>query len=67
MREVWVRRDGTLAVHALTDAPGYAPAGESAVLPGFPLTVAADLLRRRGELRKTDLLRTFREGLADPA
>ena len=62
--ELWVWRNGAPAVNRLTDGPPadrtYEPVDASEALPGFPLDLAADLLRRRNELRTPDLLRTFR-------
>ena len=58
--EVWVWADGAITVRRLGEAGEYREAGESAVLPGFPIGVAASLIERRNDAAHHELLAEFR-------
>ena len=60
--ELWVWRDEAIAVRTL-GAGGYAPADDSANLPGFPFALAAELIASRNAESQTALLRRFREAV----
>jgi Uma2 family endonuclease len=58
--EVWVWREESLAVHVLSAAGTYEARSKSAVLPGFPLSTAVEILGLRASMSDTELIRRFR-------
>ena len=61
--EVWVWADDGLTARHLANNGEYERVSESAELPGFPLSAAAELIARRGELSAGRLVAAFRETL----
>ncbi len=59
--EVWRWKDDELDVFQLDTQGRYIRCEESRVLPGFPIAIAVDVLRRRSLEDETTLLRGFRE------
>jgi Uma2 family endonuclease len=57
--EVWWWRDGLVAIYVL-EADGYAARAASAVLPGFPMALATELVDAPS---LADAMRTFRRAL----
>ncbi|QDT15363.1 Uma2 family endonuclease [Alienimonas californiensis] len=60
---VWNAADGSLAAHRLSESGGYAVTADSVELPGFPLAVAAELIRTRGDRDDGELQAAFAERL----
>ena len=77
VREVWVWEEDvegreTLTVLILADAADpadrtFVDAEHSALLPGFPLAAAANLLARRADLGAPGVVREFTASLAEPS
>lgn len=59
--EVWRWRNETLQVFRLGANEEYAPQEESQALPGFPVSVAAELLRQRRQQSELAIIKQFRE------
>ena len=60
---VWDARDGSLTARTLGEDGEYRVVTRSAELPGFPLKLAEDLIRRRGGLKYWELIAEFNAGL----
>jgi Uma2 family endonuclease len=61
--EVWVWRADALTVYVLAKNGIYEERSESAMLPGFPLSSAVELLDLRTSMSETQLMRRFREAI----
>jgi Uma2 family endonuclease len=61
--EVWVWRADMLTVYVLSKSGVYEEHNESDMLPGFPLSNAAELLDLRTAMSETELMRRFRDAI----
>jgi Uma2 family endonuclease len=61
--EVWVWRGDAVTIHVLSNAGSYEARDDSAVMPGFPLSTAAEFLGHRHTMSDTELVRRFREAI----
>jgi hypothetical protein len=62
---VWRWHNESMEIVVLSGASGYVPQVASACLPGFPMLVIGDLLRRRHTMGNNALLREFRRLAAE--
>ena len=60
---VWDARDGSLIARRRVDAESFEVVAGSVELPGFPLELAAELIRRRAEMEEYELLDEFESRL----
>ena len=65
--EVWVWREDGITVRRLDEDGEYRRVGESTVLPGFSVALAADIAGRRTSAPQYELLAEFRAAVRDAA